>query len=219
VSALAGLAALTLALAGIAFPPLEAAAAILETISVVSGVVGMAADTAMAATGDGSWTTVAGDALMFAPVIGAAGIRRVAPVVRRIERIKQIDGSVQNVTVAAAPAVGRANPNRDFAKLGSNEAWADSRTLRGHFGDHGRQFGAASEDEYARLASNFFIEGQQRGLPTRVDGRGTIRMYDRASNTFGSYTAGGRTRTFFKPTSPTYWDRQPGTPFKDLMKS
>jgi hypothetical protein len=93
VSALAGLAALTLALAGIAFPPLEAAAAILESISVVSGVVGMAADTAMAATGDGSWTTVAGDALMFAPAVGAAALRRAAPVLRRIAPSRLTSGT------------------------------------------------------------------------------------------------------------------------------
>jgi hypothetical protein len=41
---------------------------------------------------------------------------------------------------------------------------------------------------------------------------GSIRTYDPASNSFGSYNANGTTRTFFKPTSPTYFDRQPGIP-------
>ena len=33
---------------------------------------------------------------------------------------------------------------------------------------------------------------------------------DPATNTFGSYTADGAVRTFFKPSSDTYWARQKG---------
>lgn len=47
---------------------------------------------------------------------------------------------------------------------------------------------------------------------------GTIRVYDRASNTFGSFTPNGATRTFYKPdparhpyaTNWDYWMVQPG---------
>jgi hypothetical protein len=38
-----------------------------------------------------------------------------------------------------------------------------------------------------------------------------IRIYDPATNTFGAFNPSGATRTFFKPTSPSYWERQPGS--------
>jgi pyocin large subunit-like protein len=61
------------------------------------------------------------------------------------------------------------------------------------------------------MASEFLQESQKRGLPTKIDSDGVIRIFDPASNTFGAYNPDGTTRTFFKPTSPTYWDRQPGS--------
>jgi pyocin large subunit-like protein len=59
------------------------------------------------------------------------------------------------------------------------------------------------------MASEFL---QRPGTLAKIDADGVIRVYDPATNTFGSYNANGTTRTFFKPTSPTYWDRQPGSP-------
>ena len=56
------------------------------------------------------------------------------------------------------------------------------------------------------------------GLATKIDARGVIRVYDEATNTFGSFNASGATRTFFKPdpkihgypTNLDYWNAQPG---------
>ena len=49
------------------------------------------------------------------------------------------------------------------------------------------------------------------GLPTKIDpATGVIRVYDPETNTFGAFNPDGTTRTFFKPTSPTYFNRQPG---------
>ena len=90
--------------------------------------------------------------------------------------------------------------------------WANSDTLDDHFDRHGADFGAKTPDEYARLAHEFFVRGRSEGLPTKVDpSNGTIRIYDPQTNTFGSYSPDGLTKTFFKPTSPSYWDRQVGT--------
>ena len=33
---------------------------------------------------------------------------------------------------------------------------------------------------------------------------------DPDTNTFGSFTPDGKAKTLFKPTSKSYWDRQPG---------
>ena len=82
VSALAGAAALILAVAGVAFPPLEAAAAALETVSLVSAVAAGMADTALAATGKGSWTAVGVDALSFAPAGLGKLVTKAAPLIR-----------------------------------------------------------------------------------------------------------------------------------------
>jgi len=88
--------------------------------------------------------------------------------------------------------------------------WGNPKTLARHFRDHGADFGAKSADDYARQASDFFRRSQADRLPTKIDADGVIRVYDPRTNTFGSFNPDGTTRTFFKPTSPTYFDRQPG---------
>jgi hypothetical protein len=90
VSALAGAAALILAVAGVAFPPLEAAAAALETVSLVSAVAAGMADTALAATGKSSWTSVGVDALSFAPAGLGNLVTKSAPLIRESRLIKPI---------------------------------------------------------------------------------------------------------------------------------
>ncbi|MDE2515962.1 MAG: hypothetical protein KGL12_08045 [Rhodospirillales bacterium] len=96
--------------------------------------------------------------------------------------------------------------------LEAAESWGNPATLARHFADHGADFGATSAEDYASQASQFLERSQAEGLPTKIDPSGTIRTYDPASNTFGAYNANGTTRTFFQPTSPTYFARQPGVP-------
>jgi hypothetical protein len=98
-----------------------------------------------------------------------------------------------------------------------NSCWGNPSTLADHFERHGGDFGAPSAETYTRLADDFF---ESRGLYlTKVDpNTGTIRVWDPASNTFGSYSASGATRTFYKPdpalhgypTNLDYWIGQPG---------
>ncbi len=94
--------------------------------------------------------------------------------------------------------------------LRAAESWGNSRTLSRHFSDHGADFGAKSADEYANMASDFLRNSQRRGFATKIDSEGVIRVYDKSTNTFGSFNPNGTTKTFFKPSSPTYWDTQPG---------
>jgi hypothetical protein len=89
--------------------------------------------------------------------------------------------------------------------------WGNPKTLARHFRDHGADFGAKNADDYARQASDFLRSSQAGGLPTKIDADGVIRVFDPKSNTFGAFNPDGTTRTFFKPSSPTYWDRQPGS--------
>jgi RHS repeat-associated protein len=96
-------------------------------------------------------------------------------------------------------------------ELGVSETWGNASTLERHFADHGADFGATSADEYANQASQFFQDSQAQGLPTKIDANGVIRVYDPVNNIFGAFNPNGTTRTFFKPTSPTYFQRQPGT--------
>ena len=88
--------------------------------------------------------------------------------------------------------------------------WNDPATLSDHFKDHASDFGVTSEEQYADRAGEFFRRANRDGLPTKIDKLGNIRIYDPQTNTFGSFTRDGTTRTFFKPTSPTYWARQRG---------
>jgi pyocin large subunit-like protein len=117
---------------------------------------------------------------------------------------------VAHASVGGAGAAGGAGEG--FIRLAAEDSWANSKTLARHFHDHGSDVGASSADEYAQQASNFLQDGIRQGLPTTIDADGTIRVYDQATNTFGAYRANGTVRTFYKPSSPNYWARQPGRP-------
>ncbi len=89
ISGLAGLAALALSVAGIAFPPLEAAAALLETVSLVSAGVGAIAETALAATGKASWSMAALDVVTLLPA--GSALVRASTLTRRAAAMKQFE--------------------------------------------------------------------------------------------------------------------------------
>jgi len=122
---------------------------------------------------------------------------------------------------AAARAAGAAEAAEGGSmKLPVSETWGRPDSLTEHFGNHGAEFGAASEEAYAQMASEFFQRGLLDKLPTKIDpNTGVIRIYDPATNTFGAYNATGTTRTFFKPdpsqhpyaTNWDYWLSQTGS--------
>ncbi len=89
--------------------------------------------------------------------------------------------------------------------------WGDPETLQDHFDRHGSDFGATDPEDYANRATEFLTEAHTTNLPTKIDDRGGIRVYDPETNSFGAYNPDGSTRTFYKPTAgEEYWEKQPG---------
>lgn len=105
ISALAGLAALAVSIAGLVFPPLEGAAAVLETISLVSGVMATCADTALAASGNGSWKSAGVDALALAPWAGSRLVSKAGRLLRNPTRAAASTGKISEEEVATYPVV------------------------------------------------------------------------------------------------------------------
>ncbi|MES2481619.1 MAG: RHS repeat-associated core domain-containing protein, partial [Pseudomonadota bacterium] len=97
-----------------------------------------------------------------------------------------------------------------FNECAHGNCWGRPETLDNHFVRHGGSFGATSAEEYAKQAQHF----RERGLNNpatefRIDKDGTLRIYDRATNTFGSYNPDGSTKTFYRPGSKErYWDME-----------
>lgn len=109
--------------------------------------------------------------------------------------------------LAESPAAPRAPPARI--------TWGYLPSLRDHFERHGPDFGAKSEEDYARQAWEFLQRAMAEGLPAKADASdGTLRVFDPGSGAFAAYNRDGTTKTFFKPGSPGYWDRQPGRPVR-----
>ena len=132
VSALAGAAALILAVAGVAFPPLEAAAAALETVSLVSAVAAGMADTALAATGKASWTSVGVDALSFAPAGLGKLVTKAAPLLREGRLIKPTPSSTPATAQKRLSDGSCVNPTTG----GVRPTASDRRRHPGHHGRH-----------------------------------------------------------------------------------
>jgi hypothetical protein len=215
ISAMAGLAAVALAVGGIAFPPLELGAGALESISMASGAVAMLSQTVLAATGNASWKTVGIDALASLPAVGSIARRVGFPALIRDTGIGVTD---QRIGVPAPRPLTTVITTPPL-KLSAIQSWGDSATLEDHVLRHGPDFGITDREDYARRASDFLQEAVNKRLPTKISGRdGTIRIYDPSTNTFGSYHPDGRTKTLFKPgngegqstDSWAYWLKQAG---------
>jgi uncharacterized membrane protein YgcG len=115
---------------------------------------------------------------------------------------------------AALAKVRSAAANAQRIADGGGDGWGNPSTLTDHFDRHGPDFGSPDEEAYAREAQDFLQRALADRLPIKVAPDGTIRVYEPATNTFGSYNADGTTKTYFKPDlakNPNYWDDQPGT--------
>ncbi|MGH3624105.1 MAG: hypothetical protein ACRDQ5_20315 [Sciscionella sp.] len=76
-----------------------------------------------------------------------------------------------------------------------------------HYSKHGSDFGATSQQEYTQGARDFLRSAEENNSPARVDADGRIRVYDPQTNTFGVYDSDGTIVSYYKPTSPDYWER------------
>lgn len=89
--------------------------------------------------------------------------------------------------------------------------WGSIASLQDHFDRHGADFKATSPDDYAAQAWLFLQRAKAEGLPMKLDAEdGTLRVWEPKTRSFAAYNRDGTTKTFFKPSNPQYWDRQPG---------
>lgn len=97
----------------------------------------------------------------------------------------------------------------------TTQTWGHLDSLQDHFNRHGADFKASSPDDYAARAWLFLQRAKRDGLPMKWDDSDdTLRVWEPATRTFAAYDRRGRTRTFFKPSNPDYWTRQPGRSVK-----
>src|SRR5439155_21696870 len=86
-------------------------------------------------------------------------------------------GLVDGSGAAGAVAVREASTATTI-RLPTSESWGLASTLQEHFLKHGGYFSIVSGDDYAIQASAFLQASQLQGLPTKVDAKGVIRIYD-----------------------------------------
>jgi hypothetical protein len=153
--------------------------------------------TARRALKQGSFTAAAGPA-REQPGPGGARSAPAAPAAAPPER-----------PAAPAPA-----PARPVTAPPARQTWGNVATLVDHFERHGRDFAATSPEDYAAQAWHFLQRAKAEGLPAKIDPEGTLRVWDPGSRAFAAYTRSGRAKTYFKPNSPGYFDRQPGRPVR-----
>jgi uncharacterized surface protein with fasciclin (FAS1) repeats len=108
-------------------------------------------------------------------------------------------------TAETAPVASRRAPP-------TRETWGAMASLRDHFERHGADFNSKDADEYARQAWEFLQRARAEGLPTKLDDDGVIRIFDPKTRAFAAYNRNGTTKTYFKPNSRDYFERQPGRP-------
>jgi hypothetical protein len=104
----------------------------------------------------------------------------------------------------------RAAPSASTNAPPARETWAHPSSLPDHFARHGGDFGARDPEDYARMAWELGQRAKSEHLPTKIDDTGVRRVFDPKTGAFAAYNPDGTTKTFFKPGSPSYFDRQPG---------
>ncbi|MFN0130448.1 MAG: hypothetical protein ACKV19_27615 [Verrucomicrobiales bacterium] len=92
----------------------------------------------------------------------------------------------------------------------ARQTWANVATLRDHFERHGQDFAASSPEDYAAQAWRFLQRAKNEGLPAKLDPEGTLRIWDPRTRAFAAFNRQGMTKTYFKPNSRDYFERQPG---------
>ena len=108
---------------------------------------------------------------------------------------------VPSATASTAPA-RPAPPAR--------QTWGNMASLPDHFERHGHDFQAKDAEDYARQAWEFQQRARWEKLPMKVDEDGVLRIYDPKTRAFAAYNRDGTTKTYFKPQSRDYFERQPG---------
>lgn len=134
------------------------------------------------------------------------GVPAQVPTLKPLPPVSEKPVVASNKKAPATPAL-KAPPTRS--------TWASLDSLPDHFERHGHDFNAASAEDYAAQAWAFLQRARQQSLPMKWDeADSTLRVWDPAKRIFAAYNRSGKTRTFFKPGSLDYWNKQPGRPIR-----
>ncbi len=125
---------------------------------------------------------------------------------------------LQKITgLAPKPSAPVATPVPPIAKNAitrdapaTRKTWGNISSLPDHFTRHGGDFSAKSQDDYAAQAWRFRERAASEHLPMKLDADGTVRVFDPKTRAFASFNRDGTTKTYFRPDSAGYWQRQPG---------
>jgi hypothetical protein len=111
------------------------------------------------------------------------------------------------------PSLFKPKPAALPAAPPTRQTWGWMDSLQDHWERHGADFKSKSPDEYAAQAWQFLERAKRDGLPMKFDTTdGSVRVWDPKTRDFASYDRRGKTRTYFRPSNPSYWERQPGKP-------
>jgi len=110
------------------------------------------------------------------------------------------------ITPAAPVSPKAVMPDAPATRL----TWGHLPSLPDHFARHGRDFAATSQDDYAVQAWRFRERAVAERLPMKFDSDGTVRVFDPKTRAFAAFNHDGTTKTYFRPDSASYWQRQPG---------
>jgi hypothetical protein len=146
-------------------------------------------------------------------VFGEAGSQPAAA--SRAPSRSMLDRLVDALRPAPAPPAAAPPPPASTetprAPPPTRATWGRMETLQDHFDRHGADFRATSPDDYAAKAWQFLEPARAGQLLMKWDAEeDTLRVFDPASRAFAAYNRDGTTKTFFRPNSASYWDRQPG---------
>jgi pyocin large subunit-like protein len=115
------------------------------------------------------------------------------------------------VSSSSKPALSRSQaPPAASSAPPARKTWGHLVSLPDHYDRHGGDFQAKNPEDYARLAWEFLQRGRQKGWPAKVDEDQVLRVFDPGTGSFAAYNRDGTTKTFFKPGSRDYFERQPG---------
>ena len=137
----------------------------------------------------------------------AAAASAPAPAKSLLERMKEALVPSPAVKKPAAPVPARAPPTRT--------TWGSISSLQDHYDRHGADFQSQSPDDYAAQAWQFLQRAKAGSLFMKWDDTDrTLRVFDPKTRAFAAYNKDGTTKTYFRPNSASYWDRQPGRPIQ-----
>ncbi len=135
---------------------------------------------------------------------------------RKVPLLQKITGLISKPAPQPAPALKPATmPPVSANAIGrevppTRRIWGSLASLPDHFARHGADFGAKSPDDYAAQAWRFRERAVAERLPMKLDTDGTVRVFDPQTRAFAAFNRDGTAKTFFRPESASYWQRQPG---------